>query len=186
MVRLRGGIQENGGDGADQVEACVEGGAGGGGPLDVGAASDLSTPAGEEACLVTHLLIEGRAIDEEIDIGGRNNSGRLVGTGTEGKVSPRDLDRAFGHVRFARDGSLAEQGELGARLQLLDLIDRNGDGSGHIALEHDISAGHTVELARQLVTVGKDQDIRWRSWGRFCWSSCRGLRVGKRRKDEKG
>ena len=73
----------HGGDCAHQREACVEGGTGGGGALDIGAAGDLSAPAGEEAGVMTHLLIEGCAIDEVIDIRGGDYGRWLIGSRSE-------------------------------------------------------------------------------------------------------
>ena len=174
----------HGGDGADEVNPYIEGGCGGGGADKGGAAGDGARPAGEEAGFVSHLLIEGGAIDEVIDFVGRNDGGRLVRAGGEGKFLVRDHDGAFGHVRFVVDNAFTEEGKLGAGLEFLDFVDGDGDGPGHVALEDDVAAGHAVELAGELVTIGKDQDVRWGSWSG--WSGRWGLRVGKRHKDEKG
>ena len=52
-------------------------------------------PALWAICLSKEALI-----DEVIDFLGRDDGGRLVGSGSEGKFLIRDDDGAFGHVRF--------------------------------------------------------------------------------------
>ena len=102
----------------------------------------------------------------------------------EGEVAIGHLDRTFGDVSFADDVTFTEEGELGAGLGLLDLIDRDGEGSGHVAIEDDVSCGDAFELAGKAVAVGEDEDIGRRGG----WFRGRGgcLGVGERGKGEEG
>ena len=57
-------------------------------------------------------------------------------------------------------------------------------GSGHVAVEDDVAGGDAFELAGELVAVGEDQDIGWRS--RAWRELARGLSKGERDSGEKG
>jgi len=62
-------------------------------------------------------------------------------------------------VRLAYLVAFAQQGKLRARLELLDLVDGDGERPGHIAVEDYVSICHTYELAGEAIAVGEDEDV---------------------------
>jgi hypothetical protein len=79
-------------------------------------------------------------------------------------VAGGDLGCAFGGGGLLRDlHALFQERELGwvgAGAELLDLIEGDGKGAGHVAGEGDVATGGALELAGELVSVGEDEDVR--------------------------
>ena len=130
------------------------------------ARGDRARPAVKEARISAHFFAVSRLVDHVLRVLHRDVFGRATGAGRHLDLVILNLDDALGNIcirGFAGHMlALLDHGKLLRRVNGLDLVPGHGHISGNVAVEGHAAADFAQKLARQLIAVGEDNDIRRR------------------------